>query len=133
MTIELIGILTLLVALLGMYRELEFIVYAFVFATLLGSAAATVLESLGGTNISPAHLLLGVLTIKLMSRPAVLQSSIREAAIGRPCFWLLLTTIYAALSAYFMPRIFAGQTLIFTVRDALAAYGTPLEPNLSNF
>jgi hypothetical protein len=132
MTIELIGILTLLVAFLGMYREPEFVVYAFVIATLLGSAAATVLESLGGTNISPAHLLLGVLTIKLVSKPAVLQSSIRETAIGRPCFWLLLTTIYAVLSAYFMPRIFAGQTLIFTIREALAAYGTPLEPNLTN-
>jgi hypothetical protein len=132
MTIELIGILTLVVALLGMYREPEFIVYAFFFATLLGSAAAFVLDSLGGTNISPAHLLLGFLTIKLMSKPAVLQSSIREIAVGRPGFWLLLTTIYAVLSAYFMPRIFAGQTLIFSVREARNAYGTPLEPAMSN-
>ena len=132
MTVEVIGILTLLIALWSMSREPDFIVYAFIFATLLGSAAASVLTALGGTNISPAHLLLGFLAFKLISQQTVLQNAIRETAIGRPCFWLLLTTIYAVLSAYFMPRLFAGQTLIFTVREALSAYGTPLEPAMSN-
>jgi hypothetical protein len=65
MTFEFIGIITLLVGLVGLFRQPPFIVYSFFCFTLLGAAAAFVLTSLGGTNISPAHLLLGFLTLLL--------------------------------------------------------------------
>jgi hypothetical protein len=104
----------------------------FFFMTLLGSAAATVLESLGGTNIPPADLLLGFLTLKLLSDRDVRENSVREILPGRPGFWMLMTTIYAVLSAYFMPRLFAGQTLVYSIRDNLFGYPVPLEPAMSN-
>jgi hypothetical protein len=51
MSIELIGFITLAVGLLSLVFHTPFIVYSFVCSTLLGSAAAFVMESLGGTNI----------------------------------------------------------------------------------
>jgi hypothetical protein len=51
MTIEPIGIFTLLISL---FPEIEFIVYAFIASTLFGSAGAIILDSLGGNIIQPA-------------------------------------------------------------------------------
>src|ERR1039458_6889853 len=87
---------------------------------------------MGGTSISPAHLLLGFLSIKLLSTGNNLRKSIYGVALGGPGFWLLLTVIYAALSAYFLPRLFAGQTYVFPVRFTADAHSTPLEPATSN-
>lgn len=131
MTLELIGIIALLVGVISIFLESSFIVYAFFCATLLGSAAAFVLTSLGGTNISPAHLLLGFLTFKLLSNKSIAKQAIEGISPGRPGFWLLLTAIYSAVSAFFMPRIFAGQTYVFAVR-AESAYSIPLAPAMSN-
>lgn len=136
MTIELIGVITLGIGLLSLIYDSAFIVYAFVGSTLLGSAAAFVLESLGGTNISPAHLLLGFLTFRLMRGGGYLNASVQSLRFGRPGFWLLLTVLYAVLSAYVMPRIFQGQTDVFPVRTITGTEGSavtmPLAPATSN-
>jgi hypothetical protein len=131
MTIELIGIIALAVGFLSFFVEPAFAVYVFFSATLLGSAAAFVLESLGGTNISPAHLLLGFLVVRLMRDRAVGQQTAEAMAPGRPGFWLLLTVVYSALSAYFFPRLFAGQTFVVLVR-AVDPFSYPLAPVMSN-
>src|SRR5258708_16549875 len=115
MSIELIGFITLAVGLLSLVFETPFIVYAFVCSTLLGSAAAFVMESLGGTNISPSHLLLGFLTLKLLRGGTYLNASVQSLKFGRTGFWLLLTVFYAGLSAYVMPRGFQRQTQVFPV------------------
>jgi hypothetical protein len=136
MSIELIGFITLAVGLLSLVFETPFIVYAFVCSTLLGSAAAFVMESLGGTNISPSHLLLGFLTLKLLRGGTYLNASVQSLKFGRTGFWLLLTVFYAVLSAYVMPRIFQGQTDIFPVRTITGTEGSavtfPLQPAMSN-
>jgi hypothetical protein len=130
MTIEPIGILTLLIGLIGLYLESTFIVYAFVASTLLGSAGAIILDSLGGTNIQPAHLLLGFLAFKLLSDRNIAALALRGCAAGRPGFWLMVTFLYSIVTAYFLPRLFAGQTLVYTVRAL--GYSVPLEPGTSN-
>ncbi len=132
MTIEIIGIVTLAVAFIGMFCAPSFIVTAFFFTTLLGSAAAFILESVGGLNISPAHFLLGILALKLFIDKTVSPRIIRAIAPGRPGFWLLLAVVYGLLSAYFMPRIFAGQTSVFPVHISLNTVTLPLEPTMSN-
>jgi hypothetical protein len=84
MTIELIGFIALGFGLFSIFCEPAFIVYVFLCSTLLGSAAAIILDSLGGTNISPAHLLLGFLTFKLIGSGKLCQ----EFGAGtdvRPC------------------------------------------------
>jgi hypothetical protein len=131
MTIELIGIITLLIGFSSAASPPPFIVYAFLCFTLLGSAAAFTLASVGGTNISPAHLLLGFLSVKLLSQSDITRRAADGLAIGRPGFWLLLTVVYGLLSSYFLPRIFAGQTFIFNVREKWT-YAIPLAPDISN-
>src|SRR3982074_351238 len=116
MTIQAVGVLALAIGLFGLFFDASFIVYAFFCATLLGSAAAFVLNSLGGTNISPAHLLLGFLALRLFGSRQVLQRTAEGVLPGRPGFWLLLTVLYAAASAFFLPRLFAGQTFVVVVR-----------------
>ena len=73
MTIQAVGVLALAIGLAGFFFDASFILYAFFCATLLGSAAAFALNSLGGTNISPAHLLLGFLAVRLISDRHVFQ------------------------------------------------------------
>ncbi|MDX6710284.1 MAG: hypothetical protein QOH96_1300 [Blastocatellia bacterium] len=131
MTVELIGIIALAIGCLSSFFEAAFIVYAFFCATLLGSAAAFVLSSLGGTNISPAHLLLGFLAVRLLRDRRIYQQTIEAIAPGRPGFWLLLTVIYSAVSAYFFPRLFEAQTFVVVVR-ATDPFTYPLTPLMSN-
>jgi O-Antigen ligase len=131
MTVEYVGIVALLIGVLSLYCQQSFIVYMFFCVTLLGAAAAFVLTSLGGTNISPAHLLLCFLALRLLRTPEIMQNSIRGLEFGRPGFWFLLTVIYSTFAAYLMPRIFAGQTLIFAVR-AQTSFSIPLSPAMSN-
>jgi hypothetical protein len=133
MTVELIGAITLVVGLISLLIEPAFIVYVFLGSTLLGAAGAIILPSLGGTNIQPAHLLLGFLVLKLTTNESIRSGALNGVTIGRPGFWLLLTTLYSTVSAYLMPRIFSGETLAFAVR----AQGTinsavPLAPTTSN-
>jgi hypothetical protein len=136
MSVELIGIIALAVGLISLVFEPAFIVYAFVCSTLLGSAAAFILESLGGTNISPSHLLLGFLCLRLIRNPTFASSSLQALKPGRAGFWLLLTVSYAVISAYVMPRVFLGQTQIFPVRTITGTEGSavtfPLAPAMSN-
>jgi hypothetical protein len=131
MTIEAVGVLALAIGLFGIFFDASFIVYAFFCATLLGSAAAFVLNSLGGTNISPAHLLLGFLALRLIGGRQVFQRTAEGVLPGRPGFWLLLTVLYAAASAFFLPRLFAGQTFVVVVR-AVDSFSFPLEPTMAN-
>lgn len=131
MTVEYVGIVALLAGFLCLYCEQSVIVYVFFCTTLLGAAAAFVLTDLGGTNISPAHLLLCFLVLRLFREPEILKNSIQGLAFGRPAFWLLLTVIYSTLTAYLLPRFFMGKTMIFAVR-AQTSFSVPLVPATSN-
>jgi hypothetical protein len=133
MTIELIGAITLAFGIAGLFLAPSFIVYVFFGSTLLGAAGALILTSLGETNIQPAHLLLGFLAMTLMARPEIRDGAVRSVALGRPGFWLLVTMIYGAITAYLMPRFFAGDTLTFPVRiQGGLNQATPLLPTTSN-
>ncbi|MBN9006602.1 MAG: hypothetical protein J0H40_14465 [Rhizobiales bacterium] len=133
MSIELIGFITLFVGAVGLFQNSAFLVYSFFSTTLLGSAAAFILTSLGSTNISPAHLLLGFLSIKLLSDRATLKSSVSSLQTGSAGFWLLLIVVYSALTAYFLPRLFLGETFIYPVRVVGSnAYTELLAPSTAN-
>src|ERR1700738_4669559 len=131
MTVELIGLIAMAVGISSLFLGPAFIPYRFLAFTLLGAAAASVLESLGGTNISPGHLLLGFLCIKLLGSREISHNAAQGLGIGRPGFWLLLTLIYGMISAFVMPRLFHGQTQVFLVR-ALDGHSVPLAPTMSN-
>jgi hypothetical protein len=131
MTVELIGLIALAVGITSIFLGPAFITYNFLAFTLLGAAAASVLEALGGTNISPGHLLLAFLCIKLLSSREISHAAAQGLVIGRPGFWLFLTLIYGIISAFVMPRLFYGQTHVFLVRN-IDPYSVPLAPTMSN-
>ncbi len=132
MTVELIGAIALVFGLIGIFVDQSFIVYVFFGSTLLGAAAALILDSLGGTTIQPAHLLLGFLTMKLLTSRDVRVGALRAISIGTPGFWLAVTVGYATIGAYLMPRLFLGQTYAFAVRAQGENYAAPLAPTTSN-
>ena len=133
MSVEIVGIITLAFAILGMSRDPSFLIYCFFCASLLGSAAAFILTSLGGTNIAPAHLLLGFLGARLLLDKEASRYMAESIQVGSPGFWLLITVGYAAFTAYFMPVLFAGQTFIFPIRVIGSnAYTNPLAPSMAN-
>jgi hypothetical protein len=131
MSIELIGIVATAVGLISVFRKPPFIIYVFVFSTLLGAAAGMILDSLGGASVSPAHLLLGFLLYRLMSDGEIARGAISSVKPGSPGFWLVVTTVYALVTAYLLPRLFAGDTFVFPVR-AQNRYTELLQPATSN-
>jgi hypothetical protein len=132
MTIELVGVFAFALGVIGLFAGPSFIVYVFFGSTLLGSAAAMILDSLGGTTIQPAHFLLGFLTVKLVANRDVRAGMLRAVSIGSPGFWFLVTAVYATITAFVMPRLFLGQTLAFAVRAQGDNYAAPLVPTTSN-
>jgi hypothetical protein len=135
MQIEIIGVVAAIFGLIGWAAGRRFAIPVFFVATLLSSAAALVLPSLGGANIQPAYLLLGFLLLPAMLSRASLRRAGTALLPPNAGFWLLLTAVYALLSAYFLPRIFAGSTYVFAIARTELGPGIvsmPLEPTSGN-
>ena len=73
------------------------------------------MDNLGGVNLLLGHILLGFLCLRTLLEPARFADGLRTLAPGRPGYWLMLLTLYGALSAIFMPRLFAGLTNVYAV------------------
>jgi hypothetical protein len=131
MTVELIGFVAVVIGLISIFCQPGFIIYTYACSTLLGAAAAFNLDSLGGQSISPAHVLLCFLVFRLFREPEVRWQAANAIAPGRPGFWLILTLLLSLLTAFFMPRLFEGQTFVVPVR-ATGAGLVPLQPAASN-
>ena len=101
MSVELIGAIAFVVGFIGLFVGQNFLVYVFLGSTLLGAAAALILDSLGGTTIQPAHLLLGFLTVKLLASRENRAGAVKAMSLGSPGFWLLVTTKIAVLRDVF--------------------------------
>ena len=103
---------------------------------LFGGSAALLLPAIGGANITPV-----VLYIPFLACYAFMQVGpsgfSRELAYPSAGFWLLLLVMWCAVTAYFLPRIFAGDVLISTVtRDMAHSAGSlialrPVSGNLT--
>lgn len=123
MTFEWIGLATLLAGCLGLVAGRRVAIPLFLFSTLLGASAASILTVLGGANLPPSHVMLGFLGLLALA-PRWRAQVIASLAWPRPGFWLLLTVIYGVVAAIFIPRLFAGATYVFTF--ARTDYGTGL-------
>ena len=84
MTVELIGVIALAVGFASLFLGPAFITYMLLSFSLLGAAAAFVLEAVGGTNISPGHLLLGFLCIKLLTSGEISRGALQELRARSP-------------------------------------------------
>lgn len=127
--LALIAILGLMVK--GPYRGL----WVFFAVTPLGAAAAFNLPALGGASILiPDLAALTLLGLVLVHRggPGMIAGTLRY---GQPGFWLMLLGVYAIFSALFLPRVFAGETGVFSlarINNETGIVEIPLRPTSGN-
>ena len=123
MTFEWIGLATFLLGCLGLLVGPRLAVPILIASTIFGAAAAAILTALGGANLPPSHALLGFL-ILVAIRFGYIEKAVATLAFPKLGFWLLLTAVYGAVGAFFLPRIFAGATYVFTF--ARTDFGTAI-------
>lgn len=109
MSLEPIGLITLVIGLFCIAMGTRATSIAFICFCTLGSAAAILL---GGANIQPAHLFLIFVAFSALSWKKILQNALEGFAAPKPGFWLLCFAVYGVLSSYLMPRLFNGATYI---------------------
>jgi hypothetical protein len=133
MSIEPIGVLTILVGLLCLLLGYRLASTIFVVAALFGSAAAILI---GSANIQPAHLLLPFVAATTLTRRSEAASAISAVSFPKPGFWLMCLVIYGVISAVLIPRLLAGSTQIIPLgasEYANTGSTVPLGPVSSNF
>jgi len=94
---------------------------------LFGAAAAIALPGLGGATITPAVLFLPFLLVCAIGKRGV-DGCLRQVAYPAAGFWLALLVVWGVLSAYFLPRIFAGEVMIRALDRAALDLGIALVP-----
>jgi hypothetical protein len=132
MSFEAIGVVAAFFGIVGLFIGADFIAVSYAVSTLLGAAAALILDFLGGAGVAPSHLLLGFLMASLMGRPDFLRNAINGLAFPKAGFWLLFTLLYSIFTAFAFPRLFEGMTLVFPVRSTTYSL-EPLVPSNANF
>ena len=133
MSVDLIGILTIVGGFLSLLLGARAVFTTFILANLLGAAAAFQTSSF---NIQPPHLLLAFVAVSAFGDRLLLTASINALRFPKPGYWLACLALYGILSAIFLPWIFAGSTLIIPLGSS--EYGNtgspvPLGPVSSNF
>ncbi|MGO4441511.1 hypothetical protein [Rhizobium sp. RAF56] len=135
MSIEPIGIFLAVAGFYVVVAGLGAGAYVLCFTTLLGAAAALLLPALGGSSIQPVHFMLVFLVLAVLLRPNTLAVSLSCLSYPGPGFWFMLFTFYSVLTAIFLPRIFEGATLVYSLarNDQIRGIvSTPLSPGTSN-
>lgn len=133
MSIELIGLITLLAGLASLWLSPSFGFGVMIVSMLLESAAALIIPGLG--SIQPAHLLLGFVLLSIARDRALVRKCLSYIRFPGAGFWLLCTLGYCLASAYFLPRLFAGRVDVNAVSSALYVDGLfliPLAPSTGN-
>ncbi len=116
---------------LGPYKGL----WAFMVVAPFGAAAAFNLPAVGGATIGQLEFAICALMLTVFLMPQGPNQFFGTLRPGQAGFWLLLLILYCLLSSFFFPRIFAGQTEIFSLSRALNTKGiisVPLQPTNGN-
>lgn len=123
----------LLVILVAILSSGERMPRALLICCLFGATAAVELPALGGAPITPAVLLLPFLVWRALQEEG-LNACTRQLAYPQAGFWLLLLIAWGVLSAYFLPRLFVGETMLFgTDRGVMKGVRLmPLQPLSTN-
>ena len=110
MSISLIGILFAVGGLLGLVRSQLWSFAVLVTGSIFLAASAV---SFGGANITPGHFALAFLLGAILLRRFGFERLIAGITISSAGLFLLLTTIWAVLSAFILPRLFNGMLGLF--------------------
>lgn len=104
----LLGLILFGIGLFLLFRKSIEAMVAFCFGcTLLGGGAAAVLPALGGASIPPAYLGLAFAILRILL-PGARQGRLVQDSLGANLF-LLAFASYGIVSAFILPRIFAGD------------------------
>ncbi|MFN3209545.1 MAG: hypothetical protein ACE369_11205 [Roseovarius sp.] len=117
--------------LVGPYRGL----WVFVALAPFGAAAAFNLPALGGATIGQLEFTLCIVFFIAIARQGGPDHVLGTLRPWQPGFFLLLLLIYGFLSAFFFPRLFAGETDIFGLSRAVnedRIISVPLGPSSGN-
>jgi hypothetical protein len=109
MSLEPIGLATILVGVFCLLLGKRAIVLALAIASLLGASAALLI---GSANIQPGHVMLGFLLVSVLSHRREVLAFIQALYPGKPGFWFACLALYGVASAFLLPRILTGATQI---------------------
>ncbi len=136
MIIEPMGYIVVLLGILGIAYGARLAVWALCLSTLFGAAAALQLPWLGGASIQPGHLMVLVFIASALLRPVQTQAALASMAYPGPGFWFAAYVLFSVASAFFLPRIFTGATLVYSsardVSGTMSTVASPLSPGTSN-
>lgn len=122
------GLVVLLAALLWR-RGISGLLAVVAGVLVLGGSAAVLLPALGGTSVSPAHLAILPPLLWLVVRRD--QAGIFQAV--RANWWLIAFALFGAVSAFLLPRLFAGDIYVTPMRPTRLDYiRDPLGPTTQN-
>lgn len=115
MTITWIGMVLLLVGLVLMARGGVLHMFVFMLATSpLGGAAAFILPALGGSSIPPTYVALGFLVARVLLGGRASIAQVGEALRDNTA--LVVFCLYGAVTAFILPRLFAGELYVTPMR-----------------
>jgi len=128
--------LALAAVLLILYRGPWRGLWVFLCLAPMGAAAAFNLPAVGGASIGMKEVGVLALIVGTLSRPGAVGQLLGTMRVGQPGFPLLLFMIYSAISAFFLPIVFMGQTELFSLSRDATSNGKvvliPLGPNSGN-
>ncbi len=129
-TIIVLALMAFMVA-RGPYRGLV----VFMAVTPMGMMAAFNLPAVGGTSILAIDLAVVTMFVMMLLRRGVQQDILSVLAPGGPAIMLMFFLCYAAVATMFFPRVFEGQTEVFSLSRTLNVDGivsSPLRPSAGN-
>lgn len=132
MSLEPIGVLTLLAGLICLGLGTTALVRGVAISATLGASAALLI---GAANIQPGHLTLAFLAFGVLSRRREAAAAIRALHPNEPGFWFACLVIYGVASAFLLPRLLAGTTEIVPLGTSIfddTGSTVPLVPVSSN-
>ncbi|WEX10490.1 hypothetical protein [Chelativorans sp. AA-79] len=135
MSIELIGLLTIVLGMMVFFAPVHRAFFIMVVSTLFGAGAAFSLPSLGGASVLVSSLFLVFYCLRIYM--AFGEGPLLAAfAPPRAGFWLLVLTLYAVASAFFLPRLLEDATETMTVQRLVGGRSSisliPLGPSTNN-
>src|SRR6201992_2581125 len=133
MSIEPIGLLTIVAGLLCLVLGYRAAFAVLVVSTLFGATAAILI---GPADIQPAHRLLGFVAATMLMYSREATNTIGAMRFPEPGFWLLCLVLYGVASAVLAPRLLTGNISIFPIGTsdyANTGSTVPLGPVSSNF
>ena len=133
MSVEPIGLVTLLIGLVCLLLGYRVAATTLVAAGLFGSAAAFII---GSANIQPGHMFLAFVALATLTRRREALAAMRALSPSEPGFWFACLVLYGLLTAYLLPRILAGATQIIPLGSTAfedTGFTVPLSPVSSNF